>query len=81
MKANFNDDIILYPSKKGWKKIQDLSDKKWGDQKFSKEFIDSCRYLKGGFRIPLWQFIAYFGTLCYHGTNDFETMDIKIKKT
>ena len=80
MKANFNDTITVYPNKKGWKKIKEISLLLYCGNKMNTNFFIAIHTTEdGGFVQPIWQFIHLFSGMIYHGTSYFENMNFKIK--
>ena len=59
-KHSFNDEIIIYPTEKGWEKI---------NFKFSENYVEERRTDDNGYKDTLWQIIEDLGDLFYHGSD------------
>lgn len=59
-KHSFNDTLIVYPTEKGWEKINDIYDK---------SFVDEHRTADGGYKDTFWVVMEDFKELFYHGSD------------
>jgi len=74
--TTLNDEIILFPNKRGWERIIELfAEYYYCSIEEAKRVITLKRSPKG-FKIQMWQFIATYGSMIYHGNNYFENTNV-----
>ena len=75
---NLNDHIIIYPNKKGWDKIKELTEKYYFNMK-GKDIdraIKSAKTQDGGYSCQFWVCIEMFHEMFYNGQNFLETTNV-----
>ena len=68
-KHSLNNEIVFYPSEKGWEKINGM---------FSEEYVEDRKTEDGGYKDLMWTVIEDLHELFYHGSQYIETTTIEI---
>jgi hypothetical protein len=68
-KHSFNDEVIIYPTEKGWEKINAL---------FSENYVEQRKTEENGYKDHLWQIMEDYGEFFYHGTDFIKTTTFEI---
>lgn len=76
MKANLNDDVIIYPNKKGWERIEGIYFKEYGEH--GELMLSYRRTEQGGYKDHLWSIIDLLHQMFYMGTPYFNHMNIDV---
>ena len=59
MKLSFNDEVIIYPTEKGWEKIENT---------LGENYVVKRKTEDNGYQDTLWCIIEDLGTLFFHGS-------------
>lgn len=66
---NVNDDVVIYPSESGWKRIVQRTMQYYNiDLKTAKELVESKKTCDGGYRDQLAHVMCVIGEMFYTGT-------------
>jgi hypothetical protein len=68
-KHSLNNEIVIYPSEKGWEKINSM---------FSEKYVQDRMTEDGGYQDLMWTVIEDLHELFYHGSDYLETTTIEI---
>jgi hypothetical protein len=68
-KHSFNDEIIIYPSEKGWTVI---------NKKFGEKYVEERKVEDDGYKDHLWNIIEDYGEFFYHGTDFIKTTTFEL---
>ena len=73
-----NDEVTIYPSEEGWKKIHDLVKKAYDlNDLLARVWVDRRRSGEG-YRDQLWVIIDLFHSMFFNGQKYFENTNIKL---
>lgn len=79
MKANHNDQMIIYPTERGWQAITEHIQAHYGYSPSRLRTFMECRKTKdGGYKDQMWRIIHDLHTLFYNGQTYFTTTNVEI---
>ena len=80
---NLNENVIIYPSEYGWKKIKEIVVQQYHDagvpEEHALEYIRGHKTDDDGYREQLWCIISDFHEMFYNGTRYFDKVIILIE--
>jgi hypothetical protein len=77
-KYNLNCEVTIYPTEIGWKKIEAIYLKEYGNN-YERMLLNN-KSKDGGYQNTLWEMSSLLHKMFFHGTQYFKNMTIKIKK-
>lgn len=78
---NLNDEVIIYPSEAGFRKINEIVAEMYGIKSdLAKNYVKNRTTDDNGFKEQLWEIMGNFGLLFFNGTTYLNNTTVKLSK-